>query len=335
MKATAQAPTNIAFVKYMGNDSRGELLPGDEGRKLPENGSISMCLDGLHTITTVEFSDEFTEDTFVLDGETVSHEASRAFDQINRIRSIAGISVHVRIESINNFGKSRGLSSSASGFAALTVAGAKAAHLELSERELSILARKGSGSASRSIPDGFVEWKAARWDGDSMVEDSYAETIYAPDYWDIADVVAVTEVPAKATSTTQAHSAVHSSRYQEVRNLAMSGKLDACRQYIQSRDFTSFGCLLEEEAMDLHTLFISSGIRYLRSETLRIIEAVETWRDEVAAYFTMNTGQDVHIICEGKDITTVSERAKAIPGVVDVIVNKPSVGTRLIGRHLF
>lgn len=337
MKATGKAPTNIAFVKYMGKDSRGDTLPEQQGKNFPENGSVSLTLDTLTSTTTVHFSPEYTEDTFVLDGEKLAHEAERVFKAIDVVRKMANISLRARVESHNNFGKSRGLSSSASAAAALASAASSAAGLKLSERELSILARKFSGSGSRSVPSGFVEWKPPIFDGNgNLLEDSYAESIYPPEHWAIADVVAITEVPAKEVSTTEAHGRVHQSRYRPARLTGMPQKVESCKRFIRDRDFTSLGTFMEEEAWDLHLLFISSGIRYVRSETLRIMESVEQWRREgLEAYYTVNTGQDVHIICQEKDVNAVREKLEAIDCVRDVIVARPGRGAHLLATHLF
>src|SRR6266700_2397986 len=184
MKATAVAPSNIAFIKYWGKK--------DEVLRLPENGSISMNLSNLLTTTTVEFNELFKNDSITLNGKKESPKNNRAIKHIDRIRKLAKITTKVKIVTENNFPTGTGLSSSASGFAALTVAGAVVAGLDLSEKELSILARQGSGSACRSIPDGFVEW----FDGETS-EAAYAASLYKPDYWDISDVVAVVNVGPK------------------------------------------------------------------------------------------------------------------------------------------
>ena len=152
MKATAVAPSNIAFIKYWGKK--------DGGLRLPENGSISMNLSNLLTTTTVEFSSALKDDDFELEGIRYANDSEkslRVIKHLDRIRKLGGIDSYAKVVSSNNFPSGTGLSSSASGLAALTVAAAAAASLALSEKELSILARKGSGSACRSIPDGFVE----------------------------------------------------------------------------------------------------------------------------------------------------------------------------------
>ena len=215
LKATAVASSNIAFIKYWGRK--------DEALRIPENGSISMNLSNLLTTTTVEFNPKFKEDIITINDHKEENDESRVIKHLDRVRKLAKISypsatLMAKVVSKNNFPTATGLSSSASGFAALTLAAAKAAGLNLSEKELSILARQGSGSSCRSIPDGFVEWL----DGDTN-ETSYAVSLCPQNYWDIADVVAIVSRDKKEVSTTEGQKLVNSSPFFPVR-LAVKNK---------------------------------------------------------------------------------------------------------------
>lgn len=323
MKATAEAPSNIAFVKYMGRK--------DEILRLPENSSLSMNLDGLHTRTTVEFSPLHEQDSVVLDGEVEEGEASRVIKHLDRIRMLAQVQMRARVVSNNSFPKGTGLSSSASGFAALTVAGAAAAGLKLDERQLSILARQGSGSACRSIPDGFVLWR----DGDTS-ETSFAESLYPPEYWDLADVVAVVNRGRKEVSTTATHMAVTSGPYYRARVARMPEKVAQALEILRRKDFAALGEFIEEEARDLHVIFMSAGIIHLEPATLDIMKRTAAWRQQgIPVYYTVNTGQDIHLICQKPDVAAVEAKLKALPEVREIIVNCPARGARLIEQHLF
>ncbi len=322
MKATAIAPSNLPFIKYMGRK--------DEVLRLPENGSISMNLSGLLTTTTVEFSPDYRQDSVMIDGTSEEGEESRAIRHLDRIRGLANIDLKAKVMSTNTFPRGTGLSSSSSGFAALTVAGAGAAGLHLSERELSILARQGSGSACRSIPDGIVEW----FDGETS-EESYAATLYPPGYWDIADVVAIMNTGRKEVGSSVAHQQVASGPYYRARIDRMPGKIKELKSILQKKDFVRFGELVEEEARDLHVIFISAGLWYITPESLRLLKEVPRWRADVAVYYSLNTGQDVHLLCQGDDVGRVQERLSRLDYVRSVIVNKPAKGARLIEEHLF
>ena len=150
MSKWVRAHTNIALIKYWGKK--------DEDLRLPTNSSLSMTLDKFYTDTKVSYDGNLDYDEFYLDGSKVDDkEALRVFKFMDYIRKNYGIKDYARIESKNNVPTAAGLASSASAFAAL----AKAAtlSLELSDEELSKLARMGSGSASRSIYGGFVKWE--------------------------------------------------------------------------------------------------------------------------------------------------------------------------------
>lgn len=325
MKATAQAPSNIAFTKYWGKK--------DEELRLPENGSISMCLSNLLTTTTVEFSKKYLKDEVRIDGKKDAHEASRAINQLERIRTLAKIDLHARVESVNSFPSSHGLSSSASGFAALTLASTKAAGLILSEKELSILARQGSGSACRSIPAGFVEWL----DGNSS-ETSYAISIFPPNYWQIADVVAIVSAEKKEVSTTAGQKEVLTSPFLKVRLSKMKEKNDQVKEYIKKKDFTSLGQFSEAEALELHAIMITQSppLIYLQPNTILLIKLIQKWRAEgLECYFTINTGQDVHILVEKKDLDQLTKMLSQLEEVKEIIINFPSEGARLTTKHLF
>ena len=325
MKATAVAPSNIAFIKYWGKK--------DEILRLPENGSISMNLSNLQTTTTVEFNKDSKEDSIVINDIREENEGSRAIKHLDRIRKIAKINYKAKVVTKNNFPTGTGLSSSASGFAALTLAVVKAAGLNLSEKELSILARQGSGSACRSIPDGFVEWL----DGDTS-ETSHAVSLYSPEYWDIVDVVAVVSKNKKEVSTTEGQKLAKSSPFFPVRLARIKEKIRLIKQYLKKKDFKNFGELLEAEALELHAIMLTStpSLIYWLPGTLRVMHFVKKWRaDGLEVYFTVNTGQDIHLICQKKDVEEVVKKVETISEVQKTIVNYPSNGAHLVENHLF
>ncbi|MBI5457130.1 diphosphomevalonate decarboxylase [Candidatus Kaiserbacteria bacterium] len=325
MKATATAPSNIAFIKYWGRK--------DETLRLPENGSLSMNLSALQTTTTVEFSPDYTEDRIEINGTREPNESGRAVKHLDRVRALAKISDFAKVVTKNNFPTGTGLSSSASGFAALTVAAASAAGLQLSEKDLSILARQGSGSACRSISDGFVEWL----DGDTS-DTSYATSLYPPDYWDLVDVVAVVSEGKKDVSTSEGQKVVGSSPFFPVRRAHIKEKLEQAKTLLASRNFPEFGELIETEALELHAVMLTSRppLIYWTSGTLTIMKLCKKWRTEgLQVYFTINTGQDIHLICERKNRERVKSKLADVEGVKEVIVNFPAVGARISDGHLF
>ncbi len=319
MKATAIAPSNIAFIKYWGKK--------DEDKKIPDNNSISMNLSDLTTTTTVEFGSQYAEDSVVINDGIDDIQSRRVIKHLDLIRKKSGLKLRAKVVSINNFPDGTGLSSSASGFAALTLSATKAAGLNLDEKELSILARLGSGSACRSIPDGFVEWV-----GES------AKSLYSPDYWNIVDVVSIVSSDKKEISSTDGQKFAKTSPFFQTRLNNINEKIAQFKKALKSKNFTEFGEIVESEALELHAIMLTStpSLIYFQPETIMMMKWVKKWRNEgLEVYFTVNTGQDIHLIVEEKNREKLIKKLEEIKEIKKIIVNRPAVGARLVEQHLF
>lgn len=324
--ATAQSCANIAFVKYWGRR--------DDALRLPLNASISMNLDAATTTTTVAFDPALAADEVTIHGaEDGGGAARRVSEHLDRVRALAGIATRARVASRNSFPMGAGIASSASAFAALTAAACAAAGVELDERALSILARQGSGSACRSIPTGFVEWHAA-----DTSAGSYAESIAPPGHWDLRDLIAIVQTAHKAVGSSKGNALVSTSPFAAARLAEAERALPAIRRAILARDFAAFGEETEQEAIRMHAVAMTSrpSLLYWSPETVRLMHAIRAWRDEgLPAYFTIDAGANVHVLCEGAHAGAIGARLRAEPGVGDVIANRPGPGTRLVDGHLF
>ena len=322
-QTTARATSNIAFVKYWGRI--------DDTLRLPMNGSVSMNLSETYTTTTVEFDDSLTEDVVELEGETLnSKQTGRVSQHLDRIRVIAGITTFARVDSHNNFPMGAGIASSASAFAALTVAGCTAAGLKLSEQDLTILARQGSGSACRSVPSGFVQWHYG-----ATSEESYAEQIAPPEHWDVRDLVAITQTEHKEVSSAKGNQLVTTSPFNATRIDLAYQSVDIMRAAILERDWTTFGEETEREAVRLHMIAMTSQppIFYWSPVTLRIMQAVMTLRKAgLETYYTIDAGANVHVLALGDDVDAVETKLFEIEGVSRIIHNRPGAGTRILGK---
>lgn len=200
---TAKGSSNIAFVKHWGKSSRAT--------NKPESSSISATLDMVSadgepfcTTTSVLFSDRLASDSLFINGEAqdfASKETQERFRVVDVLRKEAGIKTPVLVVSKNSFPTASGLASSASGVATLVYASAKALGLEMSPKELSMVARQGSGSAARSVFGGYVVWwKGTKPDG----SDSYSEQLFDAKHWpDLVDVIAVASSNRKEVSSTE------------------------------------------------------------------------------------------------------------------------------------
>lgn len=325
LKATAVAPSNIAFIKYWGKK--------DEILRLPENGSVSVSLSNLLTKTTVEFSSEYQTDKIIINKAEDKKEARRVINHLDRIRDLAHINEKSKVVSSNNFPASSGLASSASGFAALTLAATKATGLSLTEKELSVLARIGSGSACRSIPNGIVEWKEGK-DSDT----SYAFSIFPPHHWAIGIIVAIVKGEKKEVGSTDGMKLVNTSPFFKERLLNIEWKIKKIKQLIKEKNFPLFGELLEAEALELHAITLTTrpAIIYWQPGTIKVMKLVQKARSEgLLGYFTIDAGPHVYIICEKKNVSGLVKRLRGIEEVRNIIVNEPGEGARIVEEHLF
>lgn len=320
--ATATAGSNIAFVKYWGNS--------DDALRIPMNGSISMTLDNARTETTVRFDPELSADRLILNEmEADARATERASNHLDHIRQLAGVSTYAEIVSSNSFPTGTGIASSASGFAALTMAACGALGLELATAQLSAIARLGSGSASRSIEGGFVEWQP----GGRHV-DSYATQFAPPDHWDLVDLIAIVSSEHKTVGSTHGHPLAHTSPFYQARLGELHTTLQGVRRAIFDKDLAALGELIEAEAISLHVASMTStpSVLYWEPGTLTILKALRRWRAEGTAvgYFTLDAGPNVHIITERHLLPALQTRIAALPEVKQTLVCGVGGDARLI-----
>lgn len=318
---TALACANIAFIKYWGNRNN-EL-------RLPSNGSISMNLEGLFTRTTVSFQPSLPFDELIINGREVTGKGlERVSAILDLVRAAAGTKANAEVMSENNFPSGAGIASSAAAFAALALAASKAAGLDLSEAELSRLARRGSGSASRSIPSGFVELKMATAD-----EDAFAKSIAPPEYWDLADCVAIVSTSHKKTGSTEGHALAGTSPLQKARVEDAPRRLDICRNAILQRDFDALAEIIELDSDMMHAVMMTSNppLMYWQAGTVEIFHAVRAWRASgLPAAYTVDAGANVHVICLSGQAAAVEKRLRELPGVRDVLVTGAGGPARIV-----
>ena len=307
---TSFASANIAFIKYWGNR--------DNALRLPSNGSISMNLDGLFTRTTVTFNSSQRDSLLINDHPVIGKGLDRVSYILDLVREMAHITERAEVSSSNNFPAGAGIASSAAAFAALALASSRAAGLTLSEGQLSRLARRGSGSASRSIPSGFVEWQMGTGDDDSV-----AVSIAPPEHWNLTDCVAVVSSAHKKTGSTEGHAIAGTSPLQKARLEDTPRRLDICRNAILKKDFETFANIIELDSDIMHSVMMTSTppLMYWQAATVGIFHAVREWRSKgLPVAYTVDAGANVHVICLGEYAKEVENRLRELSGVSDVLV---------------
>lgn len=315
--ATAVAHANIALIKYWGKR--------DVAANLPAVGSISLTLDALKTETSIHFDETLQNDFFELNGQTAS---GRPMQRISHFLDIACGRERPKgsIKSKNNFATSAGLASSASGFAALALAATKASGRELSRKELSRLARQGSGSAARSIYGGFAEMKCEN-------DDDYAVALYDSIYWDVRMLIAVTSTRKKTIGSTEGmRRTAETSPYYNAWLNQQPHDLDDMRDAIGQKNFEKMGELAERSCFKMHGLTMSATppLLYWNDTTVKVINIIQNMRKNgTAAYLTIDAGPQVKIICKPDVISEVKQELQTVEGVQELIECKPGPGVAI------
>ncbi|WIE60846.1 diphosphomevalonate decarboxylase [Curtobacterium sp. MCLR17_032] len=315
MTSTAVAHPNIALVKYWGK--------ADADLALPATGSVSMGLDVFPTTTSVTLLDQGEPDAFTLNGRVVDDGALVRVERfLDLVRQLAGSDARAAVVSENTVPTGAGLASSASGFAALAVAAADAYGLDLSARDLSRLARRGSGSATRSIPGGVSVWHA----GDDQA--SFAETVPAPPMAMV--VVTINDGPKEIGSREAMRRTIATSPFYPAWVTSTTVTVDDMLAACAAGDFTRIGELTESNALRMHATIEGAfpPIRYLNSRSVAVFDAVAAMRaDGLEAYATADAGPNVVVLCRPADRARV---ATALDGYGAVIESGTGPAARLL-----
>ena len=301
---TYRAYTNIALIKYWGK-RHNELF-------LPMTSSLSLTLDKFYTDTKLSWNNDSAEDTFTLNGHIQDKDAINKVSRfIHMFRDLSGIQRAVHVESINHVPTAAGLASSASAFAALASAANDLFQTNLSNQELSTYARRGSGSATRSLFGGFALWhKGEGNDSDS----SYAEMIDPAD-WDIGMlVVMINKNQKKISSRVGMEHTIQTSPFYKLWPETVAEDLDAIIPAIKSQNFKTIGEIAEHNAMKMHATIIAAdpSMTYWEPESITAMNIVRELRQAgIDCYFTMDAGPNIKVICRLSQAEQIKEAFKA------------------------
>ncbi len=329
---TAIGTPNIAFIKYWGK--RNEKL------NLPSNSSVSMTVDEqLNTKTSILFTDRLSADRVYINGEMQDVHGAEMMERLvslEILRRLAGEKRKALVVSENSFPAGSGLASSASGLATLTYTAAKALGLKLTPREMSMIARRGSGSACRSLFGGIVKWrKGVREDG----SDSYAEQVVRPNYWpELIDIVVVLTRARKKVSSHVGHglttktSVLYKSRLAYVENAV--ARLIAA---VKERNFETLGELIMRDSNNMHATMLDTWppLLYLNDSSKEVIYRVHELNEsegKIVAAYTFDAGANAQVITLKRNVGKVTRLLGGIESVNDVIKLKMGNGPRVLGE---
>lgn len=318
----ARAHTNIALVKYWGKRDRDLFLP--------MNSSLSLTLAAFYTDTKVVFDDTLSADMFYLNKEKQSPKEMEKISQfLDLFRQYTGENRFACVESFNFVPTAAGLASSASAFAALALATSTALGLEMSRQQLSTFARRGSGSSTRSLFGGFVEWDMGTTSADSMahpVEDAA---------WDIGMIIlAVDTGKKKIASRVGMEHTVQTSPFYPMWVETAAQDLQDIKAAIAQHDFERLGQITEHNGMKMHATTLSANppFTYWTAATMKAQEAVRQVRDDlgVSAYMTMDAGPNVKVLCRASDMERLALALKEHLPAEQVLTSLPGPGAYLL-----
>jgi diphosphomevalonate decarboxylase len=319
MQATAIAQPNIALIKYWGKR--------DVDRNLPAVGSISITLSDLHTTVSVELEAGLTGDQLSVNGVENQSMLPRISHCLNTV--IGENRPRASVCSDSNFPIAAGLASSASAFAATTMAAAAAAGLSFRTDQLARLAGQASGSAARSLYGGFVELKNV---GDAIDLTGLCDV----DSWPLQVVVAITETGPKAIGSTQAMeisrktSPFYSSWIEQ-----QDRDLDIARTAIERRDFEQLAAVAEHNCLKMHSVMWASRppMVYWNCATIGCMHTVRRLQASGCnVFFTIDAGPQIKAVCLPRDVDVVSEALIETPGVQEIMTTGLGPAARLIEK---
>lgn len=321
--------TNQQTLKYWGKR--------DKTLNLPTNSSISVTLaqEDLRTLTSVATSADFKSDNLWLNGKEEGIKGERTIACLKDLRklrkeledsdsSLPKLSEWgLHIVSENNFPTAAGLASSAAGFAALVVAIAKLYKLPQLMSEISKIARKGSGSACRSLFGGYVAWEMGDLENG---EDSKAVEVAPLEHWPSmkAAILVVSDDKKDTPSTTGMQSTVATSDLFQHRILEVVPKrFEEMKKTILERDFEKFGELTMKDSNSFHAVCLDSypPIFYLNDTSKKIIKLVHKLNEQegkIIAAYTFDAGPNAVIYYEEKNenkvLGLIYKYFKLVPG---------------------
>jgi diphosphomevalonate decarboxylase len=301
----ARAHPSLALVKYWGKT--------DGGTNLPATPNLAVSLAAFSSVTRVRFSDT-GEDRIIVDGEQQPPDRFRSVLGTIRTRAgrdPAGTDGRLTIDSTNDFPTAAGLASSSSGLAALTIALDALFATHLDQRELSAIARQGSGSAARAVYGGFTVWRAGSENAEQLAPESH---------WpDLRVLIVVVRSGRKSVSSRDGMDRSRETSPFYDAWVASSPRLfERARDAVLDRKLADLGPAMRQSYLRMFSTMFSSDppLIYWVPETLQIIRTCESLRaDGLDVWETMDAGPQVKLIVDRRAVEPVTAAVlDAVPG---------------------
>lgn len=301
-----KSPSNIALIKYWGK----------YGRQLPQNPSISFTLENAFTQTILSYKPKEKQAPgisldFTFHGEERVDFKQKIQQFLESITSFFPFleQLHLTIQSGNSFPHSAGIASSASSMSALALC---LCTLEdelfqtlqddvLFDRKASYIARLGSGSACRSIYPEMAAWGLSNAIIDSSNEFAvpFGQELHAS-YKNFHDDILIVSKSEKSVSSRAGHSLMEANSYADPRYQQAKQRMGTLVAVLKNGDIETFGQIVEEEALTLHALMMTSSPSYIlmHPNSLKMIERIRAYRAETKqpVFFTLDAGPNLHVL---------------------------------------
>jgi diphosphomevalonate decarboxylase len=332
MIKTALSHPNKALVIYWGNEN--------DTLRIPTRSSLSITLQGINhpldyivSLRTIQSSER---DRVIIDGiEDKGEVHSHFVHHLNAMRRCTGFKEKVEVSTRKSFPVGSGLAGSAASASALAEAFAGLIDKTADTRLKSIMARLGSGSASRSVYGGFVMWQKG-----NSTDSSYAKQLFSENHWDIRNVIALVSSNPKKVRSIEGMKLSKKTCPERL----YSDFVSVSNQHIEQittalsvRDITKLGALYEKENYLFREICLKTTppLDYWTNATHAILDKVANLRnDGILAYAGTDAGPNVHIFTVPKHVERVTRTIQEVQGVFEVIHCKVGEGSRLIQEHL-
>ncbi len=331
MKTTAIAHPNKALVIYWGNKN--------DALRIPNRSSLSVTLQGLNhpldyivSLRTLGPSPE--RDKVIIDGIEDKGEIYSYFvSHLNAMRGYTGFKDKVEVSTRKSFPVGSGLAGSAASASALAEAFAGLIGKSDDTRLKSIMARRGSGSASRSVFGGFVVWQKGNANDDSS---SFAKQLFNENHWDLRNIIAVVSSNPKKIRSIDGMKLSAKTCPQPIYSNFVSvanTHIEQISAALLARDLSRIGALYEEENHLFRQVCINTmpSLDYWAKATHDILDKISTLRKEgIAAYAGTDAGPNVHVFTMPKYVERVIKSVQEVEGIEDIIHCRVGGGSHLI-----
>lgn len=332
MLKTALSHPNKALVIYWGNENDTLRLPTRSSLSVTIQG-INHPLDYIVTLRTVQSAER---DKVIIDGiEDKGEIRTRFVYHLNAMRRYTGFKEKLEVTTKKSFPVGSGLAGSAASASALAEAFAGLVGKTSDMRLKSIMARRGSGSASRSIFGGFVMWNKGNSD-----YSSYARQIFNENHWDIRNIIAMVSSNPKKIKSIEgmklSKETCPEQFYSEFVSVA-DPHIQQISEALSARDIAKIGPLYEKENYLFRQVCLKTKppLNYWTNVTEDIFNKVENLRNEgIPAYAGTDAGPNVHIFTLPRHVERVIRTIQEVEGIVGIIHCRVGEGSHLIEEHL-